>query len=206
MFRRLPPVVCTLLAIGIALFARGADELADSDKQLLKGAGVAVDGPALLAFFRQRTINEASRARVAKLIEQLGHDDFDIREKATRELTALGAQAEPALRQAASAPDAEIADRARRCLEGRKSINLDVVAAAARVLVATKEPQWKNVPPVLTSVNDGILPEPHCQAPPGAAVILSRSDDVLATGYTDNTQPRRPLERPAPSRLRDGGA
>lgn len=141
MFRGLRLVFCGLLAMGIALLARGADDLPDYDKQLLKDAGVLVDGPALLHFFRQRTINETSRARIAKLIEQLGDDNFDTREKATRELTALAAQAEPALRQAAGAPDAEIAARARRCLQGRKPISLDVVAAAARVLVATKEPQ-----------------------------------------------------------------
>jgi HEAT repeat protein len=130
-----------LLVAAVALPAAESDERREHDKHLLKDAGVANDSAALLNFFRQRTISEATRNRVAALIRQLGDDDFEMREKATGELAALGPQAEPALRQAVEAADAEIAERARRCLQGRKPISHDVVAAAARSLAAVRPPQ-----------------------------------------------------------------
>jgi hypothetical protein len=132
-------VLCILLIVG-ASGPAGGDERQDHDRQLLKDAGVPDDSAALLNFFRQRSINEKTRNRLAALIRQLGDDDFDVREKALRELAMLGPQAEPVLRQAVESADAEIADRARRCLQGRKAVSPEVLAAAARSLVSAKAP------------------------------------------------------------------
>ncbi len=51
---------------------------------------------------------EADAAKIAKLIEQLGSGNFDQREKATKELGAIGTPALEALRKAAKSEDAEI--------------------------------------------------------------------------------------------------
>ena len=55
----------------------------------------------------------AEPKRIAELIAQLGDDEFEVREKAVKELTALGVTAEPALRKAAAgSPDVDVRLRA----------------------------------------------------------------------------------------------
>jgi hypothetical protein len=54
------------------------------------------------------------RERVARLVEQLGDEDYDLREKASAALAEIGDDALPALRAARSSADLEVADRARR--------------------------------------------------------------------------------------------
>ncbi|HVS34583.1 MAG TPA: HEAT repeat domain-containing protein, partial [Gemmataceae bacterium] len=49
---------------------------------------------------------------VAKLVEQLGDNDFRVREEASRRLKAIGLPALPALRKALTCPDAEVRRRA----------------------------------------------------------------------------------------------
>jgi WD40 repeat protein len=51
-------------------------------------------------------------AAVEKLIKQLGHDEFEKREEATRQLEKIGEPALEALRKARTSPDAEVRDRA----------------------------------------------------------------------------------------------
>ncbi len=51
-------------------------------------------------------------SRIARLIEQLGSADFETREKATRDLDALGAAALEALKKAATSDDPEVRRRA----------------------------------------------------------------------------------------------
>ncbi len=54
---------------------------------------------------------KATDAEIARLIAQLGSDDSDQREEASRRLTAMD-EALPRLRQAAKSPDAEVRRRA----------------------------------------------------------------------------------------------
>src|SRR3712207_161835 len=57
--------------------------------------------------------DQAANDRIAKLIEQLGSDDFPVREKAQSELAQAGLEAYDALHQAQSHHDPEISLRAR---------------------------------------------------------------------------------------------
>lgn len=59
----------------------------------------------------------AARETVARLIAQLGHDDFRVREAATAALTEFGPLAKPALLEATRNADAEISWRAVRILK-----------------------------------------------------------------------------------------
>lgn len=68
---------------------------------------IALDGPAPAP-------EDLKRAEA--LIRDLGADDFDVRDKATTALIALGEAALPALREAARAEDAEIRTRAQQAL------------------------------------------------------------------------------------------
>jgi tetratricopeptide (TPR) repeat protein len=55
-------------------------------------------------------------ARIARWIAQLGDDDFNLRQEASRQLRAAGRRAEPALARAADSRDAEVRKRARAIL------------------------------------------------------------------------------------------
>ncbi|HEX5271506.1 MAG TPA: hypothetical protein VFW33_13510, partial [Gemmataceae bacterium] len=94
-----------------------AVEPAAAEERALKAAKVGTDGAALLEFLRGQVRDEADREKVKRLVKQLGSDSFEDREKASAELTRLGAAAVADLRRAAEGDDAEVAARARRCLE-----------------------------------------------------------------------------------------
>src|SRR5262245_66642173 len=70
-------LLCTTLSLA-------ADDVATADERQLRDAGVGTDGPALLEFFRRRTLTDADRAAVAKLIIQLGDENSHQRDEASR--------------------------------------------------------------------------------------------------------------------------
>jgi hypothetical protein len=115
--RCLPPVLLVVLAALLFSPVRAADDTNAGDQKLVKEAGVGVHAPALLDFFRQRTLTDADRKRFADLIKQLGDDQFEKREEASRELTKRGTPVLQMLRKAVNDPDREIARRASVCIE-----------------------------------------------------------------------------------------
>jgi hypothetical protein len=124
--------VC-VLAGGLAPGAARAG--AAADEQELRQAGIATDGPGLLAFFRNRTVDGTDQERIRATIRRLGDDSFTAREQASRQLVALGPRARQALREAVKDPDVEIARRAQECLRQiEEGASAGVVAAAARLL------------------------------------------------------------------------
>src|SRR5438105_2095194 len=87
------------------------------DERTLRAAHVGTDVPSLLEFFRKRTINDLDSNRIEKLIAQLGDDSFNVRQKASAELVALGNVAVPLLSQATRSDDIEVVRRAEKCLQ-----------------------------------------------------------------------------------------
>src|SRR5687767_7926998 len=126
------------LLLGGTAFAAEMDPIA-RDEQTLRDARLGTDGPALLEFFRKRTAKDVDLTKVKALIRQLGDDSFEVREKASAQLMALGATAAPYLKDALKDPDIEIVRRAeeilRRVGEGSSGALVD---AAARLLAARK--------------------------------------------------------------------
>jgi len=59
-----------------------------------------------------------SPEEIQKLVKELGHDNFHVREAATNRLAEIGRPAVPALREALRSSDAEVRQRAQRILEG----------------------------------------------------------------------------------------
>jgi HEAT repeat protein len=90
---------------------------AAASEQILNNAKIATDNPTLLEFLRKRTVDESKRNQAKPLLRDLGNAEFDTREKAERELLALGEAALPALEQAVSDPDPEVANRAKKLLK-----------------------------------------------------------------------------------------
>jgi HEAT repeat protein len=113
---------------------------AAEDEQTLKTAGLATDGPALLAFFHARARTEVDNERLRVLLTQFASASNQERSLATAEFLGLGPHAVPTLRRAANNLETpKVAARAQRCLEWIEgSSSAALPAAAARVLALRK--------------------------------------------------------------------
>jgi len=125
--RRRPSALLLGLGLALASFSpgppgkndepEGADPVAADPSRLaaeekaLQAAALADDATAALEFFRKRTPSESQRQRLRSLIQDLAADSFEVRQKASAELTASGPVAAAPLRAAARSPDSS---RARR--------------------------------------------------------------------------------------------
>src|SRR5262245_36558888 len=101
------PTALTLVALGFA-------DAADADA--LRRHGLADAPAALLAYFRERTLDEPTRRRVRDAVARLGHERFAVREQAGRELLQLGPAVRPLLEAALPGADAETTRRLQQCL------------------------------------------------------------------------------------------
>jgi HEAT repeat protein len=116
----------------------------DAARQKARDAWAAwwlgTEGPGLLDEFTRRTLTDDVRDKALRLIKQCGDDGFEVREKATTELQAMGAAIAPILRQHASDADLEVSARVRKCLqliEKDKAVPLSPVIPR---LVALRKP------------------------------------------------------------------
>lgn len=119
-------------------------DTAAADEQTLKNAKLAVDGPALVDYFRKLAGAGSDRDKIQALIKQLGDESFEVREKASADLIRLGAVAIPYLKEALKDTDLEVVRRAERCLKelakdpAKGEADQSVPAAAARLLAVRK--------------------------------------------------------------------
>jgi len=129
------------LALGLSVPGRVAavDEQQAGDEKLLREAGVGLDGPALLEFFRKRSLTETDLKRLEQAVQQLGSTIYQEREQATEELKARGNPVLPLLRKALLDADAEIVRRARACIEEiENGPGMALPMAAARLIARHK--------------------------------------------------------------------
>jgi hypothetical protein len=133
-------VLATVVVLAPA--SRTAEPDLKADLAALRAGGMATDSKDLLSFFRKRTVSEATRARVAGLIQQLGSDEFSERQKAQADLEEIGAPARPQLRDALADGELEVRRRARRALAkiGSPRDEAPLLVAGARVLAGRKAP------------------------------------------------------------------
>jgi hypothetical protein len=130
-------VVAVWLGGGLG-YAEAPDNLAAlADEEQCRSAGLAVDGPALLQFFRQRIPAADDLKSIGSLVEQLGSREFKVREDAATKLIGIGPAALPQLRQAAMKGALEQAKRAERCIQEIERVT-EGVPAAARLLKLRK--------------------------------------------------------------------
>jgi hypothetical protein len=191
-FRRLP-----LAAVGLLLLAappRAADpDPAAQDEQLLRGANIGTDGPALVEFFRKRVGTEAVRTRARDLIKQLGDDSFEVREKASADLVAVGRVAAPALRAALKDPDAEVARRAADCLRLIENDAGPMLASAALRRLSALKPA--GAAEVLLDYLPGAdaegVAEEVRDALPAVALRDGKADPALVKALSDPAPLRR---------------
>jgi len=110
------------------------------DERILTENKVPTDGPGLLAFVRHLVLDDKAEARLKKLVKQLGDDDFDVREEASRLLVAAGAPARPFLIPASKDSDPEVSGRATKCLQQIELGLTSVVTSAAVRVLALRKP------------------------------------------------------------------
>jgi HEAT repeat protein len=100
----------------------------------------AQEGAALLKEISRRTLADADRAKAQTLIKQLGDDQFQVREQATKELQAMGPAIVPLLRQAAVSSDLEVGSRAQKLLAVLDKEKTAPLSAVTVRLLAYRKP------------------------------------------------------------------
>ncbi len=131
-------LVLIALAVGLIVAAPGRAE--ENDEKTLKENKIPTDGPGLITYFQKRTLADDTRAKVIRLIQQLGADTFREREQACNDLEDLGGLVRAQLAQATKDDDAEIRRRTRRILIklGPAAAENNLYPIAARVLATKK--------------------------------------------------------------------
>jgi predicted Rdx family selenoprotein len=127
-------LVAFILSIAPVAVAAAAEKTSP-EENILKRAGVPVDADGLLTFFRGRTLSDTECKQIGKLIHQLGADNFDDRESASKALQKIGGRATPLLRAAKHSLDVEIAKRAGQLLKEIAAPAPLSAVAAAKLLV-----------------------------------------------------------------------
>jgi len=111
------------------------------DEEKLRTAGLRVDGPALVEFFRQRAQLEADPEGLNAWIRRLGDEDPGVRSRAARMLLGRGTAALPLLRRAGNdLGDPDLAGRVQRCIQLIEGDGVTVVPTAAARLLLHRKP------------------------------------------------------------------
>jgi hypothetical protein len=130
-----------LVILGSAPALRAADiPPLDRDEQFLKKNSVGPDAAGLLRFLRGKAPRDVDPRRIEPLVRQLGSSNFAERKRAQQGFKAIGFPALPALREAQTSRDPEIARTAKLCIATIAAENWRLPIAAVRVLMRKRPP------------------------------------------------------------------
>ena len=132
-------VLILFLTVPVLWAGTAVDDGADQVK-ILKEAGIAADGPSLIKYFQTRTPSPGDQARYAELVRALGDKSFSVREKATRDLIAIGEPVLPFLKKALKDGDLEMTRRAAGCIRAIERVPFSNLTAAAAHLLTLRRP------------------------------------------------------------------
>lgn len=182
------------LVLGLVLVsvARAQTPL-ETDEALLKREPLPTDGKGLLKFFEDQSMKEGDAKRLAMLIKKLDSDVYTVREPAAKELIQRGPISLPFLRGALTNTTLETKRRAEKCIEEIESrMKPEVIAAAARVLAARKEPRGAEVLfNFLPSVSNDPFLEEDLLASVGRLTITEEKVDALLLNALKDPLPFR---------------
>jgi len=110
-----------------------------AEEEKLKTAQVSTKPADLLELVRKQTVDEGKRDKIQSSIRQLGSTDFQVREKAEKEILDQGPSAAPFLSQVANDPDPEVVSRAKALLEKiGKGPDPSLILAALHLLAQSR--------------------------------------------------------------------
>ncbi|HEY1858800.1 MAG TPA: HEAT repeat domain-containing protein, partial [Gemmataceae bacterium] len=194
------PLLIVVLLLGLAGIwtapVNAAEaELDPADVKVMREAGLTLDNNALLAFLRARTLAEIDRTKILALVRQLGDDDFEVRDKSSRQLETLGAPAVPLLRQALRDEDIEIVHRAQKCLQHIEKVAGPAVSCAVARSVARRKPPEgaETLLAFLPFADDENVSDEVRAALTAVALIDGKPDGAILQALTD----RLPMKRAA---------
>jgi HEAT repeat protein len=209
MTRRYPGIVLALLFVASSA-ARGEATpslVAAYDEEALRRAGVAVDAAGLSRFLRGPRRGDVTPASVDALVARLGGDEFGERERAAKELTAVGVAAQGALRRAQAAhADPEVRRRCGDCLlaiEARLDPNL-TMSAVRRLIHLRAAGAAECLLAVLPSVDWEVQDEIFHGLPRLALRDGGRVDPALLPALEDKSPVRRAVAALAVALAGDG--
>jgi HEAT repeat protein len=184
-----------------AVGAMAQPSLSDADYRLqaaektLRDRSVAADGPALLEFFRHRTLSQLQLDSLSGKIKQLGATSYRERAGASADLIAAGEAARPLLLDVIKhrRDNLEVFRRAELCLRQLQDGEEAALIAAAARLLAQRKPA--DGAPVLLNylpfaVDAGVVETIH-ESLPALAVHEGRPDETLVKALNDRHSLRR---------------
>lgn len=130
-------LICTLMISGQTVKANPEQR----ELEVLRAAKIETETPALLAYFKSRTLTAADREQVAQDIKSLASRSFAARQKAFDGLKKRGVSVIPLLSPHLNDMDLEVRRRIEQCIaEIERGPGPEVPAAAARLLALRKAP------------------------------------------------------------------
>jgi hypothetical protein len=164
-----------------------------ADEQIVKAIKIKTDGPSLVEYLRKKVPVSGDAAKIKQLVEQLNDDSFEVREKATADLIAIGAPALPQLRQAAESTETEVKRRALACLKAIGAQPDEKPAAAVVRLVGWRKPA--GAAEVLLDWASRLADDPLGRevraALAAVAVVNGKPDEVLVKALESKDAERR---------------
>jgi hypothetical protein len=186
-------IALILVTLPGAVDLHGESPEPNPDEAVLRQAGVAVDGPALLTFFRQQTLSDDDQQQLATAVQRLGDRSFAVRRKAHAELIRAGRPALVFLRPALNDADPERRRQAEECVHSIESNSDTGLTSAAARLLALRQPEGACTVLLnfLPQVDDEILEEELLAALRVVGVRAGKADEALHAALLDRSPARR---------------
>ncbi len=176
-----------------AVWAQSSTER--EDEQTLLTAGLAADGPTLLAFFHARARTAIDHQQLDGLIRQLASSNQE-RSLATAQLLGIGPLAVPVLRRVANDLETSaLADRAHHCLQWLEGPSAAVLPSAAARVLARRKPEGAAAALLayLPYADNSEVLQAVTTALAAVAAPNGKPDPALLRGLTDPLAVRRAL-------------
>jgi HEAT repeat protein len=171
------------------------ESLAAEDRRVLGRAEVAPTAAGLLEFFRRRTLDDAARQRLERLVQQLDSNSFASRQDAARKLVEQGTPALAFLRPALDGGTLELTRRVESCIREIETGPGPVLPLAAVRLLARLHPA--DAVQVLLAyapfAEDASVEEEVINALATLAVQQPKVPEMLAAALKDELPTRRAL-------------
>lgn len=151
------------------------------------------EGTSLLDEIKKRTLSEEDLTQTEKLIDQLGEDSFDDRQKAEQDLKALGAKILPLLRLAKNNTDLEIRNRSQKLVEAIEADKTPPLAITVPRLIALRKPKGaaETILAYLPFADEDALVDELQLALNAVAYTDDKPNPVLLKAISDKSAPRR---------------